>query len=247
MFEEVLQNQVALVTGASRGLGRVIAQTLANAGATIVVHYNQSDQEARMFAEELEIQGAQADTVGADMTDEFEVIAMVESILGKHERIDILVNNVGPFADIPLHALPEGDWEWIMNGNLKSAYLGCRHVGNAMLAHEGGVIVNIAAASAFNPDLSVYSLAKRAVMHLTEIMAVELAPNVRVNAIAPGLLAGEHLSKDVAKDAVEATPLKRLVSPEEVARLALLLCTDLFRSVTGQTILMDGGRSLLRR
>ena len=247
MFEELLQDHVVLVTGAARGLGRAIAKTFAVAGATVAVHYNSSEDEARLLIDDLQIDGTDANAYTADMTDEFEVATMIGRIVEDYEHIDILVNNVGPFADIPMSSLPESDWNWIIDGNLKSAYLGCRLAGMVMNQGRGGHIVNIAAASASNPGMSVYGLAKRGVMQLTEIMAVELAPGVRVNALAPGILSGEHLSEDIARTALEATPLGKLVSAEEVARAALLISTELFSSVTGQTLLMDGGRSLLRR
>jgi NAD(P)-dependent dehydrogenase (short-subunit alcohol dehydrogenase family) len=148
-----------------------------------------------------------------------------------------------PFLDLPL-----ADFERIMNGNLRATFLATQHAGKQMKARGSGCIVNIAATDAFNRNCSVYGLAKAGIIYLTEAMALELAPEVRVNAIAPDLIAdNEDMSTELVEDAVSATPMARLVTRAEVAHMVYLLCAAPIGIVTGQTIVMDGGRSIPRR
>ncbi len=156
--------------------------------------------------------------------------------------LDILVNNHGPWTSAPFTELSAAEFDRIMAGNARSTFLLSRDAGMQMRETGGGVIVNIAATDAFERGRSVYGLAKAGVIHLTEALAVELAPQVRVLAVAPGLIAdNEDMTPAVVEAELAHTLLKRLVTRDEIAQAVALLCGPVFAGVTGETIRMDGG------
>ncbi len=240
-----LKGRVCLVTGGSRTLGASIARTLARQGADVAVNYNQSAEAAADLCEELRALGSRAEPVHADVGDTAQASGMVAEVWERFGRIDVLVNNAGPYVDSPYLELDVADFDHIMEANVRGTYLVTREAGARMKGSGGGCVVNIAASSAFGNVHSVYGLAKVGVVHLTRQLALELAPEVRVNCLAPGLIAdNEGMDPAKAGEVVEGTPLGRLVSRAEIAEALYLLCGPAFGSVTGQTIVMDGGHSI---
>ena len=246
-MEKILAQKVCLITGASRGLGREIGLNLGRRGATIAVHFHQSKAAAQDLCQEIEDLGGKASAFQADATQTQALDHMLEEITERLGAINILVNNVGPYVDTPFLELSLTDYDHVMAGNLRATFLLSQQLGLLMKERGAGQIINIAATDAFHRSHSVYGLAKAALIHLTEAIALELAPEVCVNAIAPDLIAdNEDMSAEFAREAVAATPSGRLVSRAEVAEMTYLFCTPAFRNVTGQTLVMDGGRSIPR-
>lgn len=242
----------ALVTGASRNLGAEIATRLATAGAAVAVNYRVSRDEADAVVALLpEVGGGGGHcAVGGDVADPADaarVVAESEQRLGG--SVDILVNNVGPFASTPFVDLAAGDFDRVWNANVRATYLVTRAVALGMQKQTWGRVVNLAAVSAFVRNRSVYSLANAAIITLTEELAVELAPEVNVNAVAPGQI---HESLEELRDhvpdwadlVIKATPKGRLVTRREIADIVVLLCSPLFDAVTGVTVPVDGGLRL---
>ncbi len=243
-----LRDKVCLVTGASRALGAEIARVLAQNGAQVAVNYWQSEAAAHRLCDELRTLGVRTVAIRANLDDPEQVVQLVDTAWETLGPLDVLVNNYGPYVDTPFLELPLADFDRIMNGNLRATFLANQHAGKRMKARGSGCIVNVAATDAFYRNCSVYGLAKAGVIYLTEAMALELAPEVRVNVVAPDLIAdNEAMSPRLVEDAVAATPLARLVTRAEVAHMVYLLCAAPIEIVTGQTVVMDGGRSTPRR
>jgi NAD(P)-dependent dehydrogenase (short-subunit alcohol dehydrogenase family) len=242
-----LTGKFALVTGSSRNLGAVIAEQLAVAGATVALTYNESEQAARDLAARLGAATAREHPCfRGDLATVDGVRSVVEGSLSELGRIDVLVNNAGPWAGAPFLELSEGDWDAVFHANVKAAYLATQLVAPAMRASGWGRVVNISAGSRYLRNHSVYGLAKDAVVFLTEELACELGPDVTVNAIAPGQIIEsapdiEEFDPDFVPRAIAATPAGRLVTRAEVAGLVLAFCSPAFEMVTGATIPVDGG------
>ena len=244
--ETFLKGRVGLVTGASSGAGVDIARELARAGARVAVHYRSSRAAADEVVAAIRAAGGEARAFSADVAlgdDVRRLVGEVESALGP---VSVLVNNAGPFADTAFRTLREQDWDYVMHANLKSVFLASQRVLPGMETLGWGRIVNLGATSAFVRSHSVYGLAKAALLHMTESMAVEFAPHVTVNAVVPSQIASARTDKMPAYKAaaIAATPLKRLVTQPEIATMVVLLCSPAFDFVTGRTIIMDGGRSI---
>jgi NAD(P)-dependent dehydrogenase (short-subunit alcohol dehydrogenase family) len=243
----LLAGKVCLVTGASRGLGATIARTLAGQGASVAIHYHRAQQAAQTLCAEVTAAGGAALAVQADLCDAASLAPLVTTVTERLGAIDILVNNVGPYVDTPFLDLDLADFDRVMDGNVRATFLLSQLVGRAMHARGAGRIINIAATDYRHRSHSVYGLAKGGVVYLTEALALELAPAVPVFALAPDLIAdNEDMTPDFAARAVAATPMRRLVTRAEVAALVGLLCTPACDMLTGQTLIMDGGRSLPR-
>jgi NAD(P)-dependent dehydrogenase (short-subunit alcohol dehydrogenase family) len=243
-----LEGKTALVTGASRNLGTVIAERLADNGAAVAVNYHSSVEAAETLVERLKREtGREHVAVRADVTQAAEVRRLVETAAGAlGGRIDVLVNNAGPFSMTLYSELPESDWDLIWNANVKAAYLASQYVTPGMKSAGWGRIVNISAASHVLRNHSIYGLAKNALIFLTEELAAELGPEVTVNAVAPGQII--ESAADIAEfdptfvdRSIEATPAGRLVTRREVADIVVALCSPTFTVVTGATIPADGG------
>lgn len=245
-----LAEKVALVTGASRNLGPVIVRQLASAGAAVAINCLPSDEnEGRKTAQELEANGHEADVFPADVADRAQVKEMGASIIDRFGHIDILVHCAGPWSDTPFVELPEEEWDRILDTNLKGAYLTSQIAVPSMKKRGWGRMVVISGGSAFIRTHSIYGLAKAAIIHFVESLAVQVAPEVTVNAIAPGQLAETTEIFDIdptfVERAINYTPLRRLVTRKEVAQMVELICTSpAMSSVTGHTFVMDGGWSL---
>ncbi|MEZ4865522.1 MAG: SDR family oxidoreductase [Caldilineaceae bacterium] len=242
-----INGKVCLVTGASRTLGATIARRMAHYGAAVAVNYHQAQREAELLCAELQAAGSNAVAIQADVTDAAQVVRLVTETETQLGPIEILVNNVGPYVDTPFLELPLTDFDRILNGNVRATFLLTQQVGRLLRTRGAGQIINIAATDVFHRSHSIYGLAKQGVVHLTEALALELAPAVRINAIAPDLIAdNEGMQPDFVARAVGGTPMGRLVTRAEVAEWVCLLCTPAFAMLTGQTLVLDGGRSIPR-
>jgi len=244
-----LSGKNALVSGASRKLGPTICLTLARYGVNVAVNYNQSEADAQELVSKVESMGYRASALQADLRNAEQAVSLVDSAWDRLGPIDFLINNLGTYDDRPFLDMPPDVFDQIMSTNIRATYLLARAAGPRMKERGRGCIVNVAAADAYHRSHSVYGLAKLGVLYLTEALALELAPEVRVNAVAPDLMAdNEDLdpSSDFARKSVSGTPLGRLVRRDEVAQMICLLCSSAFGFVTGQAIGMDGGRSIPR-
>jgi NAD(P)-dependent dehydrogenase (short-subunit alcohol dehydrogenase family) len=243
-----LAGKVALVTGSSSGAGAAIAVELARHGVHVAVHCRSALDDARTVVGRITDAGGAAEAFKADLSQDdasAELVADVEKSLGP---VTILINNAGPFADAPFRTLTPAAWDHVMSVNLKAPYLLAQKVAPAMEGLGWGRIVNLGATSGFVRTHSVYGLAKAAVLHLTESLALELAPSITVNAVVPSQIASDRTdTMPVYKAAaIAGTPLGRLVTEEEIARMVVHLCSTDFDFVTGRAIVMDGGRTLPR-
>ncbi len=245
-----LEGKVALVTGGSRGIGRAIALTFADAGADIVISGRKQPALDEVAAEILEM-GRRALPVAAHNRKPDELDQLMERVRVEFGRLDILVNNAATNPVFgPLLAVEERAFDVIMDTNLKGTFLLSQMAARLMIAQGGeGQIINISSIGGSSPErgLGVYSISKAAVNMLTKVLAAELGDyNIRVNALAPGVIKTQFSralwdNEDIMAEMLRRTPLKRIAEPEEVARMALALASDAGSYVTGQVIVMDGG------
>ncbi|WP_314948028.1 SDR family NAD(P)-dependent oxidoreductase [Bradyrhizobium cosmicum] len=243
-----LNGKVALVTGSSSGAGAAIALELARRGARVAVHCRRALSEGEGIVARIAAIGGKAAVFPADLRDPEAAAALVCRVTERLGAVGILVNNAGPYSDTPFRSLPLSEWETVMTVNLRTPYQLAQSTITGMERMGWGRIINVSATSAYARSHSVYGLAKEALIHLTQCLALEFAPGVTVNAIVPGQIASERTDAMTHYKAtvVMETPLARLVTEQEVARMAALLCASEFSMVTGQSIVMDGGRSLPR-
>lgn len=249
-----LAGRVALVTGASRGIGRATALVFAREGAAVVVNYSKSGERARQVADEIRAAGGRAIAVRGDVARKDEVLAMVEETLRQFGRIDVLVNNAGVFHRGSLLAGAEEDLDAMLAVNVKGVLYCVRAVAPHMMARRYGKIVNISSIAALGtarPDTGPYAATKAAVVSLTKRLALELGPHgINVNGICPGLIRTEMVVSDGTPAAIEArlaalaelAMLGRVGEPEDIAWSALFLASDRASFITGQVLTVDGGR-----
>lgn len=244
--EKFLAGKIALITGSSSGAGVEIARALARAGARVAVHYRQGAAGAEATAQAIAKEGGEARAFQADVAKSDDLRRLVDAVTQTLGPVSVLVNNAGPFADTPLRTLAENDWDYIMDANLKAVWLAAQCVAPGMERLGWGRIVNLGATSSLVRSHSVYGLAKGALLHLTESLAVELAPKITVNAVVPSQIASSRTDRMPAYKAaaIAATPLGRLVTEAEIGRMVALLCSSAFDFVTGRAIVMDGGRTI---
>lgn len=241
-----LEGRTALVTGASRGTGVDIALALAGAGARVAVHYRSARAAAEGVVERIRRDGGEAETFAADVARAGDVRRLVAQVRERLGPPQVLVNNAGPFSDRPLRTLPEAEWDHVMDANLKAAWLTVQLVAAGMIRAGWGRVVNIGATSGLVRSHSVYGIAKAALLHLTETLALELAPAVTVNAVVPSQIASARTDTmpEYKARAIAGTPLGRLVTQTEIARVVVLLCSPDFDFMTGRAIVLDGGRAI---
>lgn len=243
----MLQGKVALVTGASRGIGRAIALELARQGAKVAVNYAGSEAKANEVVEEIKNMGGEAFAIQADVSDAKAVEQMVKAVLERFERIDILVNNAGITRDNLLMRMKEEEWDDVININLKGVFNCTKAVTRPMMKQRYGRIVNIASIVGVmgNPGQANYVAAKAGVIGLTKTAARELASrNITVNAVAPGFITTdmtERLSEEIKAEMLKQIPLARFGEPEDVAKVVTFLVSDAASYMTGQTLHVDGG------
>jgi NAD(P)-dependent dehydrogenase (short-subunit alcohol dehydrogenase family) len=241
-----MHGKAVLVTGSSSGAGARIAHELARRGARIAVHCRRAMDEAEAVAAEIRKDGGDAAAFSADLVSSKQLRDLVARVEARFGSISILVNNAGPFADTPFRSLEEAEWDYVMAVNLKAPYLISQLIAPGMQQLGWGRIINVGATSAFVRTHSVYGLAKAALLHLTESLALELAPAILVNAVVPSQIASARTDgmPTYKEAAIKATPLGRLVTEDEIARMVGLLCMPEFDFVSGRAIIMDGGRTL---
>ncbi len=241
------EGKTALVTGASRGIGRAIALRLASEGANVVVNYNANTSAANAVANEIEALGRQASVVQADVATPADVERLVQSALEKFSRIDVLVNNAGITRDTLIMRMSEDDWDAVLDTNLKSAFLVTKAVLRPMLRQRSGRIVNIASISGVmgNAGQANYSASKAGLMGLTRSTAREVASrNITCNAVAAGVIDTE-IWQGVPEAAIQAMlhmiPAGRKGTPEDIAQAVAFLASDAASYITGQILNVDGG------
>ncbi len=242
-----LTGKVALVTGASRGIGRAIAEKLAGQGASVVVNYNTNREAADEVVEGIKANGGQAIAMQGDVRDAGDAKRLVKATLNEFGRLDILVNNAGTTRDNLLALMKEADWDLVLDTNLKGAYNVTKAAIRPMMKQRSGRIINITSVAgvAGNPGQANYSAAKAGLIGFTKSVAKEMgARNITANAIAPGYVPTDltaDLPEDLIQQAVQLTPLGRLGTVEDVANAVAFLASDEAGFITGQVLRVDGG------
>jgi NAD(P)-dependent dehydrogenase (short-subunit alcohol dehydrogenase family) len=239
-----LAGKVALVTGAAKRIGRSVALRLASEGADVIVNYRSSKAEAGEVVSEISAAGRRGMAIQADVAKRADVLAMFAAIEKEFGRLDILVNNAGMFFPAKFEELTEEQWDTILDTNLKSQFL-CSQAAAPMLRRSGhGRIVNFASLGGLLawPAYTHYCVSKAGVIMLTRCLARALAPEITVNAIAPGTISFPQDSPDIAGDFIRRAPLHRTGTPEDIDDAVVFLAQSAF--ITGQVIVVDGGRSL---
>lgn len=243
----MLKGKNALVTGASRGIGRAIALELARQGANVAVNYAGSEAKAQAVVEEIEQIGSKAFKVQADVANESDVQDMVKEVISQFGSVDILVNNAGVTRDNLLMRMKEEEFDQVINTNLKGVFVCTKAVTRHMMKQRAGKIVNVASIVGVsgNPGQANYVAAKAGVIGLTKTTAKELATrNIYVNAVAPGFISTDmtdQLTEKQRESMLAMIPLEKLGTPEEVAKVVRFLASDDSSYITGQTIHIDGG------
>ncbi len=243
----MLIGKVAIVTGASRGIGREIALCLAEQGANIVVNYAGSEEKASKVVEQIKSIGQDAVAVRADISNNDDVIAMIKTTIDTFGKIDILVNNAGITKDNLLMRMKEDDWDQVVNTNLKGVFLCTKAVSRYMTRQKHGKIINISSIVGVigNAGQANYVAAKAGVIGLTKTTAREFASrNICVNTVAPGFITTdmtEALSEELKQEMLKSIPLARFGEANEVAKVVSFLASEDSNYITGQTIHVDGG------
>lgn len=247
---KMLENQVALVTGASRGIGQAIAVALASQGATVIVNYNGSEERAKATVAQIEAEGGKAEAVRCNVADFTACGQMMADVIKHYGRLDILVNNAGITRDNLLMKMSEEDFDAVLDTNLKGAFNCIKHVSRQMLKQRSGRIISISSVSGVmgNAGQANYSASKAGIIGLTKAAARELASRgITVNAIAPGFIQTEMtqvLSDAVKAAATEQIPMKHFGETEDIAQTALFLASGNAKYITGQVICVDGGMAM---
>ncbi|WP_144494372.1 3-oxoacyl-[acyl-carrier-protein] reductase [Bacillus pumilus] len=243
----MLTNKTAVVTGASRGIGRSIAIDLAKKGANVVVNYSGNEAKANEVVDEIKALGQQAFAVKADVSNAEEVQALMKQAIDTFGSIDILVNNAGITKDNLLMRMKENEWDDVININLKGVFNCTKAVTRQMMKQRSGRIINLASVVGVcgNPGQANYVAAKAGVIGLTKTTAKELATrHITVNAVAPGFISTDmtdKLDENVQTEMLKQIPLARFGAPEDISNVVVFLASEGAGYITGQTIQVDGG------
>jgi NAD(P)-dependent dehydrogenase (short-subunit alcohol dehydrogenase family) len=242
--DQKLTGQVALVTGAAKRIGRSIALELAQRGADVVVNYRSSRVEAERVMAEIINMGRRATTVQADVSVRADVERLVSSAEAMFGRLDILVNNAGMFQHVPFNEITDEQWNGILATNLTSQFL-CSQIATLPLKKSGrGRIINLASLGGLLawPGYTHYCVSKAGVISLTRCLARALAPDITVNAVAPGTITFEGDAAELEADFIRRAPLRRTGKGSDIAESVAFLAESDF--ITGQVLVVDGGRSI---
>ncbi|HEY8378618.1 MAG TPA: glucose 1-dehydrogenase [Nannocystis sp.] len=241
-----LNGKVALVTGGARRVGRALSLALARAGADVVVNYFSSAEAAEQTVADIVALGRRAIAIHGDVASKEVADMLVRRTAETFGRLDVLVNNASTFETAPILAITEEEWDRVLAVNLKGPFLLSQAAAPLLRRDGGGVIVNIADLSAFQPwpSYAHHSVSKAGLVHLTRVLALALAPDIRANCIAPGtVLPPEGYTEEELLQSIARAPLKKIGDPDDVARALLYLVESDF--VTGEVVVVDGGRMLL--
>jgi 3-oxoacyl-[acyl-carrier protein] reductase len=244
----MIKDKVALITGASKGIGKATALELARNGAKIAINYNNSEKEAREVLEEIKKIGSEVIMIKADVSKSEEVNKMVKEIVDKFGRIDILVNNSGFVEQAKFEDITEDMWNKIIDINLKGVFNCIKAVLPVMKKQNEGKIINIASIAGIAGSMvnSSYGAAKAGVINMTKTLSKELAKyKINVNAIAPGVTKTDMIrgfDKEIVDKYSRETPLSRIAEAEDIAKSILFFSSPLSDFITGQTLVVDGGR-----
>ncbi|WP_043933363.1 3-oxoacyl-[acyl-carrier-protein] reductase [Bacillus sp. EB01] len=242
-----LEGKSALVTGASRGIGREIALELARQGANVAINFAGSEAKANEVAEEIRAMGRDAFAIQGDVSDQEAVAALVKETVGRFGSLDILVNNAGITRDNLLMRMKESEWDDVININLKGVFLCTKAVTRQMMKQRSGRIINLASVVGVsgNPGQANYVAAKAGVIGLTKTTAKELSSrNITVNAIAPGFITTDmtdKLTEEIKAEMLKLIPLARFGEPGDIAKAVVFLASEDASYITGQTLHIDGG------
>ena len=243
----LLKDQVAIVTGGTKGIGKAVCLIFAEQGAKVVANFSKDVEAAEHLKEEAKSRGLSLGLFKADVTQPDQVKEMVEETFAQHGKIDILINNVGLVRDNFLMLMSDEDWDSLLRANLNSLFYCCRIVIRKMIPQKKGKIINISSISGImgTPGQVNYAATKGGMISFTKSLARELGSfNIHVNAVAPGLIESEVVSKmpkEKVGAIIKSSSLGRIGKPEEVAWAVLFLASDQSNYITGQTIVVDGG------
>ena len=246
-MDRPLEDKVAVVTGASRGIGEAIALELARRGARVVVNYNQSAEAAAGVVAAIETAGGEATAIQADVSDFTQAKALIQTAVQTYAGLDILVNNAGVTRDQVILMMKEEDWDTVIRVDLKGLFNTCKAAARTMFRQRYGRIINISSVVgiAGQGGQTNYAAAKAGVIGFTKSLAKELGPRgITVNAIAPGYVhtaLTADLADELVQKAIDLTPLKRTGRAEEIAYAVAFLASDEAGFITGVTLPVDGG------
>lgn len=246
----MLNGKIAIVTGASRGIGKAIALEFASNGATVIVNYNGSADRAEEVVKEIEARGGKAESWQCDVSDFTGCEVFITEVIKKYGKIDILVNNAGITKDGLLMKMSEEDFDRVLNTNLKGTFNTLRFVSRQMLKQKNGRIINMSSVVGImgNAGQANYAASKAGVIGLTKSAARELASRgITVNAIAPGFIETEMtdvLSDKVKEASAAQIPMGKFGKPEDIAKAAAFLASENARYITGQVLQVDGGMAI---
>ena len=245
---KILSGKVALVTGASRGIGKAIAISLGELGAEVIVNYSTSDASAEEVTKSIKEKGGSSYKLKFDVSDEASVNTAIDQIIRDSGKIDILINNAGITRDGLLMRMKESQWDEVLNTNLKGVFLCTKNVSKFMIKQRSGKIINITSIVGLigNPGQANYSASKAGVIGFTKTCAKEFASRgIKVNAIAPGFIRTEMTENLNTDELLKMIPLGKLGSPDEIASLVkFLVSSKASNYITGQTIRIDGGMNM---
>ncbi len=241
------EDKVVLITGASRGIGKATALLFAKEGAKVIVNFNKAEKEASNVVKEISRIGSDAIAIKCDVSKEEEVKKMISEGVKKFGKIDILINNAGIVFDIPLFEKTVEQWNRTLGVNLTGVFLCSKHAAPHLRKQKTAAIVNVSSTNGLDTlstESADYDASKSGVISLTKNLATELAPNIRVNCVAPGWV-NTDINKDLPKDYIDEETehilMKRFGRPEEIAGVVLFLASDDASFITGTTLVVDGG------